>query len=325
MCPVASTSEQRREQSRRDRLRYEELDRRRLDMDEREADAFWKKVQCTVEKDAPRTDRTNPFFAGDQNENVLIMKRILLNYAFHNPQVGYTQGMSDLLAPLLIELRDESEAFWCFEGLMERTLFVSSPRDCDMDQNLTLLRELLRVMHERFYAHLKSLPDGLELLFTHRWLLLCFKREFPEAAALKIWEAAWSQYQTHYLHLFVCLAVVCIYGQEVMEQEMKADEILFHFSTLTLHMDGELVLKKARGLLHQFRSLSKIPCTLRRLLQTTDDSSSPSMSAWKSHFLPAVECVVKRTVHSIRDPCSCALFASSSASSSSQSQSHSYA
>lgn len=305
--PYKSTSDERRETSRRDRIRYEELDHRRLNMNEDEADAFWKKVQCTVEKDAPRTDRNNPFFAGDQNENVLIMKRILLNYAFHNPTVGYTQGMSDLLAPLLIELRDESEAFWCFEGLMERTLFISSPKDCDMDQNLTLLRELMRILNNKFYAHLKSLPDGLELLFTHRWLLLCFKREFPESAALKIWESAWSQYQTDYFHLFVCLSVISIYGQEVMEQDMRADEILFHFSTLTLHMDGELVLKKARGLLHHFSTLAKIPCTLQRILHTKPSSSNTTFNV---NFLPAVECVVKKTVHSISDPCACSIYSS---------------
>lgn len=307
--PYNSTFEERRDKCRQDRQKYEELDHLRLNMSEEEADSFWKKVQCTVEKDAPRTDRNNPFFAGDQNENVLIMKRILLNYAFHNPIVGYTQGMSDLLAPLLIEMRDESEAFWCFEGLMERTLFVSSPKDIDMDQNLTLLRELLRIMNPMFYSHLKTLADGLELLFTHRWLLLCFKREFPEAAALKIWESAWSQYQTDYFHLFVCLSVIAIYGQEVMDQDMKADEILFHFSTLTLHMDGDLVLKKARGLLYHFRSLAKIPCTLRKLI--IPDVGSRTSSSWNTSFLPAVECVVRKTVHSISDQCSCSIFSHS--------------
>lgn len=305
---LTSTYDERKETIQKDRTKYEELDKRRLRMTPEEANNFWVRVQCTVEKDAPRTDRSNPFFAGDENENILIMKRILLNYAYHNPNVGYTQGMSDLLAPLLIELRDESEAFWCFEGLMERTFFISSPRDSDMDATLTLLRELIRLMNPRFYAHLKSLPDGLELLFTHRWLLLCFKREFPESAALKIWEAAWTRYQTDHFHLFVCLAVIAIYGQEVLDQDMKADEMLFHFSTLTLHMNGDLVLKKARGLLYQFRSLTKIPCTLRSLFL----SGLASSSSWDSTLSPGIECVSRKTIHSIHDLCRCGVVSSSS-------------
>ncbi len=55
---------------------------------------------------------------------------------------------------------------------------------------------MLRLTHLRFYQHLVSLgEDGLQMLFCHRWLLLCFKREFPEAEALRIWEACWAHYQ----------------------------------------------------------------------------------------------------------------------------------
>lgn len=58
------------------------------------------------------------------------------------------------------------------------------------------LRELLRLMHPRFYQHLSSLgEDGLQMLFCHRWILLCFKREFPDAEALRMWEACWAHYQ----------------------------------------------------------------------------------------------------------------------------------
>ena len=50
--------------------------------------------------------------------------------------MGYTQGMSDLLAPVLAELQDEADAFWCFVGLMDNIIFVSSPKDEDMEKQL---------------------------------------------------------------------------------------------------------------------------------------------------------------------------------------------
>lgn len=50
--------------------------------------------------------------------------------------MGYCQGMSDLVAPLLTEIQDESDTFWCFVGLMENTIFISSPRDEDMERQL---------------------------------------------------------------------------------------------------------------------------------------------------------------------------------------------
>lgn len=63
-------------------------------------------------------------------------RNILLNYAVANPMLGYTQGMSDLLAPVLAETQNEADAYWCFDGLMQKTLFVSSPKDTDMDKQL---------------------------------------------------------------------------------------------------------------------------------------------------------------------------------------------
>ena len=44
--------------------------------------------------------------------------------------------MSDLLAPVLIEVQNEVDAYWCFVGLMQKTIFVTSPKDIDMDKQL---------------------------------------------------------------------------------------------------------------------------------------------------------------------------------------------
>ncbi|KAG5677571.1 hypothetical protein PVAND_007320 [Polypedilum vanderplanki] len=266
---------------------YEEITRRRLySMSPEEQAKFWRNVQCVIEKDVIRTDRGNPYFAGEGNVNIDTMKNILLNFAFYNPTIGYTQGMSDLLAPVLCELKNESETFWCFVGLMQRTIFVCTPTDNDIDKHLKFLRELIRIMTPHFYEHLQKHNDPMELLFCHRWILLCFKREFTEAVAIKIWEACWSNYLTDYFHLFVCLAIISVYADDVIAQNIaRTDEILLHFSSLAMYMDGQLILRKARGLLHQFRQYPKIPCSLLKLCRRC----GPGI--WDSAHHPAVECI----------------------------------
>jgi len=47
--------------------------------------------------------------------------------------------MSDLLAPVLAIVQDEVDAFWCFVGLMEGSVFVTSPKDDVMDRQLVSL------------------------------------------------------------------------------------------------------------------------------------------------------------------------------------------
>ncbi|NWI00589.1 TBC16 protein, partial [Tichodroma muraria] len=280
-----STSEEREALRLQKRKEYFEIQEKRLSMTPDEQKDFWRQVQFTVDKDVVRTDRSNQFFRGEDNPNVETMRRILLNYAVFNPTIGYSQGMSDLIAPLLAEVLDESDTFWCFVGLMQNTIFISSPRDEDMEKQLLYLRELLRLMHPRFHQHLCALgEDGLQMLFCHRWILLCFKREFPEAEALRMWEACWAHYQTDYFHLFICVAIVVIYGDDVIEQQLATDQMLLHFGNLAMHMNGELVLRKARSLLYQFHLLPRIPCSLHDLCKLC------GTGMWDSGFIPAVEC-----------------------------------
>uniref|UniRef100_A0A4W5QWN2 TBC1 domain family, member 16 n=1 Tax=Hucho hucho TaxID=62062 RepID=A0A4W5QWN2_9TELE len=280
-----SSSQEREAWRLQKRSEYHDIQQRRLSMSPEEHRDFWRKVQFTVDKDVVRTDRSNHFFRGENNPNVEIMRCVLLNYAVFNPEMGYCQGMSDLVAPLLTEVQDESDTFWCFVGLMENTIFISSPRDEDMERQLMYLRELLRLMLPRFHQHLTQLgEDGLQLLFCHRWILLCFKREFPDTEALRMWEACWAHYQTDYFHLFACVAIIVLYGDDVTEQQLATDQMLLHFSNLSMHMNGELVLRKARSLLYQFRLLPRIPCSLHDLCKLC----GPGM--WDSRYIPAVEC-----------------------------------
>ncbi|XP_036139472.1 TBC1 domain family member 16 isoform X2 [Monomorium pharaonis] len=273
------------------RQEYEEIQKRRLSMNPEQAERFWRNVVCIVEKDVVRTDRANPYYAGEGNPNVEVMKNILLNYAVYNCRLGYTQGMSDLLAPLLAELNSEIEAFWCFAGLMQRSVAVCTPTDTDMDRNLCYLRELVRIMVPDFYGHLQKHADALELLFCHRWILLCLKREFPTEIALIMWEACWVNYLTDHFHLFLCLAIMCVYADDVIAQDLRTDEMLLHFSSLAMYMDGNVILRKARGLLHHFRQLVRLPCTLAGLCR----QCGPGM--WDSAHDPVIECVGHEDMH----------------------------
>lgn len=42
------------------------------------------------------------------------------------------------------------------------------------------------------------------------------------------------------------MAIVAIYGDDVIEQQLATDQMLLHFGNLALHMNGELVLRKVR-------------------------------------------------------------------------------
>lgn len=45
---------------------------------------------------------------------------MLLTYNEYNKDLGYVQGMSDLLAPIYAVMQDDAVAFWGFVGFMKR-------------------------------------------------------------------------------------------------------------------------------------------------------------------------------------------------------------
>lgn len=61
-------------------------------------------------------------------------------------------------------------------------------------------------------------------------------------------------------------------------------DVLLTFK-LAMYMDGKSILRKARGLLHQFRQYQKIPCSLASLCRRC----GPGI--WETGHRPSVECI----------------------------------
>lgn len=89
--------------------------------------ADYRERKSLIEKDVNRTDRNMPFYAGDNNKNLEVLHDILMTYVMYNFDLGYVQGMSDLLSPIYCLLRNEVDSFWCFVGFMNKV--VSNPNN----------------------------------------------------------------------------------------------------------------------------------------------------------------------------------------------------
>ena len=125
---------------------------------------------------------------------------------------------------------------------------------------------LIKLLIPWFYFYLEETEGGLSLMFCHRWLLVCLKREFTEEDALSIWEACWTQYETPAFHLFVCIAIMAIYGQKAVERNMNINELMVFFNTLSHSMPRDIVLSQARGYLFQFCKSTEVHCSLYTLM-----------------------------------------------------------
>ncbi|KAK2565295.1 TBC1 domain family member 15 [Acropora cervicornis] len=68
--------------------------------------------------------------------------------------IGYVQGMSDLLSPILVVMENEVEAFWCFVGFMEKLAHNFDENQEGMKAQLHQLTVLLKFIDPHFYSYL---------------------------------------------------------------------------------------------------------------------------------------------------------------------------
>ncbi|KAI3805395.1 hypothetical protein L1987_27741 [Smallanthus sonchifolius] len=200
-----------------------------------------------IEKDVVRTDRSLAFYEGDDNPDVRLMHDILLTYSFYNFDLGYCQGMSDLLSPILFIMKDESEAFWCFVHLLE-WLGPNFNRDqSGMHSQLFALSKLVELLDSPLHNYFKQ-HDCLNYFFCFRWLLIQFKRQFEYETTLRLWEVLWTHYPSEHLHLYVCVAVLKRHRDKIMGEQMDFDTLLKFINELSGQIALDPVLRDAEAL-----------------------------------------------------------------------------
>ena len=247
-----------------------------------------------IEKDVHRTDRHIPLFAGEDiphpdpsspfynehgpgtNVHMEQLKDILLTYVeWDTPppeessssnehstkmvneyaeNLGYVQGMSDLLAPLYAVFQDDALTFWCFVGFMRRTSSNFSRSQTGMRKQLSTLDQLVQFLDPELYLHLQS-ADSTNFFFFFRMLLVWYKREFEWSDVLRLWESLWTDYLTSQFHIFITMAILEKHREVLMEHLKHFDEVLKYFNELSGTIDLMDTLVRAEKLFRRFESM----------------------------------------------------------------------
>ncbi|KAI6645828.1 TBC1 domain family member 15-like [Oopsacas minuta] len=247
-------------------------------------EAEYAKVMRSIDKDVPRTDRDLDFFTGKKNENLIKVRNILASYASVDRELGYVQGMNDVLSRFLVVAEDETEAFWLFFSFMKKG------RNDFLEQSfydkVELVKELLAELDTELDTYFKE-SDMHDFMFVQRWLIMCFKREFSFEDGLYLFDVIachflelntdeGRRYQRHaqrtefktegcglnsinsfhcefnYLltfEMFVCCAVLITYKAQILKLEDIAQFFTF-ISSISGKMNVCEVINKAQHLLY---------------------------------------------------------------------------
>ena len=170
-----------------------------------------------------------------------VLKRILFTYSCIIQDVSYHQGMNEILAPiyysfsydkLYLEENEEdieADSFWSFYLLLHG---IKNNFEEDQEGLLyksDVLAECLKIVDEDIYNKLSEKNVKCEF-FCLRWFVVLFGQDFDMGDVLRIWDFVFTCENKNYLLFYVCLAVITLRKNTIINGEMN--EILQGFQNL---------------------------------------------------------------------------------------------
>ncbi|KAI8147662.1 rab-GTPase-TBC domain-containing protein [Fennellomyces sp. T-0311] len=282
--PWDSTAAEREKLANKYRASYAEIRSRWLDNPEVRESATFMDQKHRIDKDVHRTDRTIAFYAKEDmpnpdpimhvgtNKNLEKLKELLCTYNMLDNDLGYVQGMSDLLSPLYMVIEDDL-VFEAFVGFMNRTKSNFYMDQSGMRRHLFTMDALLQFMDPKLFKHLQR-TDSDNLFFCFRWFLVWFKRELSWDDTLTMWEVLWSDYLTEHFTFFVALSILDQHRDAMIDYLQSFDEILKYINDLSLSINLQETLQRAEILYYQFRQRVQAVDNKREKLQQSLSSKS---------------------------------------------------
>ena len=197
----------------------------------------YRDVKLAIEKDVIRTDRSHPVFEDDKAPKLVQLHETLMSYAMFNLDLGYCQGMSDLLAVIVLMYDEPSQGYAIFRQLMSEKCEGNFRHDVksNMEKQLKQLQVLTKKFVPQLYAHLeRHLAENMTFCF--RWLLVLFKREFDVEDIFILWDVLFSSPYTPQFEVFVNVALLKAVSQQILDQNLPYDELLKFTNALSLRM-----------------------------------------------------------------------------------------
>ncbi|XP_006283370.2 small G protein signaling modulator 1 [Capsella rubella] len=192
---------------------------------------------------------------------------ILEAYAVYDREIGYCQGMSDLLSPLIAVMEDDVLAFWCFVGFMSKARHNFRLDEVGIRRQLSMVSKIIKFKDIHLYRHLENL-EAEDCFFVYRMVVVLFRRELTFDQTLCLWEVMWADQAairtgiakatwgrirlrappTEDLLLYAIAASVLQRRKTIIEKYSGMDEIMKECNSMAGHLDVWKLLDDAHDL-----------------------------------------------------------------------------
>ncbi|KAG6396889.1 hypothetical protein SASPL_143047 [Salvia splendens] len=223
-------------------------------------DKAWQLAESVGLKDYDHLEPSRVYHAGR-------LVAILEAYALYDSEIGYCQGMSDLLSPIVSVIEEDYVAFWCFVGFMRRARHNFRLDEIGIRRQLNIVSKIIKCKDSHLYRHLENL-QAEDCFFVYRMVVVLFRRELTFEQTLCLWEvmwadqaairagmikSAWRQMRlkappTEDLLLYAIAACVLQKRRLIIDNYSSMDEIMKECNSMAGHLDVWKLLDDAHDL-----------------------------------------------------------------------------
>ncbi|CBI34582.3 unnamed protein product, partial [Vitis vinifera] len=84
---------------------------------------------------------------------------ILEAYALYDSEIGYCQGMSDLLSPIISVMEEDHDAFWCFVGYMKKARHNFRLDEVGIRRQLSIVSKIIKLQRKLIIEKYSSMDE----------------------------------------------------------------------------------------------------------------------------------------------------------------------
>ncbi|KAL8535591.1 hypothetical protein ACS0TY_011284 [Phlomoides rotata] len=169
---------------------------------------------------------------------------ILEAYAIYDSEIGYCQGMSDLLSPIISVIEEDHIAFSCFVGFMRKARHNFRLDEVGIRRQLSIVSKIIKCKDPYLYKHLEKL-QAEDCFFVYRMVVVLFRRELTFEQTLCLWEVMWAD------QVAIRAGIVKSAWRRMRVRAPPTDDLL-------LYAIAACVLQKRKMIIENYSSMDEI-------------------------------------------------------------------
>lgn len=182
-----------------------------------------------IDLDILRTCRNHIIFIDRYGQGQQSLFNLLKTYSIYNEEVGYCQGMSSVVALLLMYMEEEA-AFWVLDLLMEKYSMKNLFRAGfpQLLENFYIHERLMQRFIPRIHQHFIN-ENVVTSMYGTKWYLMVFLHCIPFSATLRVWDVMF--YEGYRIVFAVAIGLLKMHEKQLLALDFE--QLMEFLSTMS--------------------------------------------------------------------------------------------